>query len=53
MQVLETADGPLPEAALYYYERFGGLPIPALAPSAPLPVAPATAITLFPSSSKS
>jgi len=26
MAVLETADGPLPEAAPYYYERFGGLP---------------------------
>lgn len=25
MSVLETADGPLPEAAPYYYERFGGL----------------------------
>lgn len=32
MEVLETADGPLPEAAPYYYDRFGGLPHPALGP---------------------
>lgn len=25
MAVLETADGKLPEAAAYYYDRFGGL----------------------------
>jgi phenylacetic acid degradation operon negative regulatory protein len=29
MALLETADGPLPEAAPYYYERFGGLREPA------------------------
>jgi len=23
--VLETADGPLPQAADYFYERFGGI----------------------------
>ncbi|MCW5771901.1 MAG: phenylacetic acid degradation operon negative regulatory protein PaaX [Rhodospirillaceae bacterium] len=28
MAVLETADGPLPEAAPYYYDRFGGLARP-------------------------
>jgi len=26
MAVLETAEGPLPEAALYFFARFGGLP---------------------------
>lgn len=35
--VLQTADGPLPEAAPYYYERFGGLPRPADAPDRPAP----------------
>lgn len=29
MNVLETANGPLPEAAPYFYERFGGLGEPA------------------------
>ncbi|MGH7006653.1 MAG: hypothetical protein ACREIP_22120, partial [Alphaproteobacteria bacterium] len=32
MAALETADGPLPEAASYYSERFGGLPYRGEAP---------------------
>lgn len=53
MELLETADGPLPEAAPYYYERFGGLPRPALAPHSPPPAAPTASASFSTASSKS